>query len=142
MGLTCTPTLAALIAAKGRGVPRRILSISEQVRDQALVARKKTLDAKICNRAFAAMGLDSLGLGRGDIALLKLLAVQIGNPVGLKTLAATIGEDVRTIEDATEPYLLERGLIARTPRGRAITSLGLEHLREHHGLESGRRMLS
>ena len=78
---------------------------------------------------------------RQDVDLLRHLAVNAGQPLGLKTLAAMIHEDERALEENIEPFLLSKGLLARTPRGRAITANGIEHLRQHHGwLANGRSL--
>ena len=142
MGIRCGATPAALIAARGRGIPRRIIGVCEQIRDIAVSTGKSSATPAICGKAFEALGLDALGLGRQDIELLRHLALSVGQPVGLKTLASLVGEDERVLEEAIEPYLLSKGLLARTSRGRAIAPAGLEHLRQYHGWESLGRSLS
>lgn len=136
MEIACGPKSAAMIAARGRGVPRRIIAICEQVRDVALSRGKATASPRLCAKAFAAMSLDPIGLNRGDLELLRHLGLSDGRPVGLQTLAAILGEDERTIEESVEPFLLSRGLVARTPKGRTITPAGIQYLRLHHGFEA------
>lgn len=141
MGLKCSPQTASLIAVRGRGVPRKIVGLCEQVRDIAVAKGKSAATPNICLKAFDSLGIDPLGLTRQDIDLLRALAQNIGQPLGIQTLASMLGEDQRALEEAIEPYLLVKGLIARTQRGRALTPAGMEHLRQHHGFESrGREM--
>lgn len=141
MGLKCSPKTAGLIAARGRGVPRKIICLCEQIRDIAISKNKASATPAICEKAFDALGVDPMGLTRQDIELLRHLAQSLGQPLGLQTLASLLGEDQRALEEAIEPFLLSKGLIARTHRGRALTASGIEHLRQHHGLESSGRGL-
>ena len=142
MGLKCSARTAGLIAARGRGVPRRIIGICEQVRDIAVSKSKTSISTGICSKAFDSLGIDATGLSRQDVELLRHLARNIGQPVGLQTLASLLGEDERAVEEAIEPFLIARNLIARTARGRALTQSGIQHLRDHHGLESNGRSLA
>ena len=141
MGLKCGPSPAAMIASRGRGVPRKMIGLCEHVRDLAIGKGKSSVSTVVCLRTFEAVGIDTIGLTRQDVDLLRSLAVNAGQPLGVKTVAAMIHEDERALEDNIEPYLLSKGLIARTPRGRAITTQGIEHLRQHHGwLATGRSL--
>ena len=142
MALTCSPATAAMIALRARGVPRRIVGLCEQVRDLAIAKGKTSATPAICEKAFDALGLDPSGLTRQDVELLRHLAQNVGQPLGLQTLASLVGEDQKALEESIEPYLIAKGLIARTQRGRAITPTGLEHLREHHGFENKGRGLA
>lgn len=141
LGLKCGPSCASLIATRGRGVPRKLIGLCEHVRDIAIGKRKTSVSASICQKAFDALGIDTLGLMRQEIELLRHLALNVGQPLGLKTLAAVVHEDERTLEENVEPYLLSKGLLARTPRGRAITAHGIEHFRQHHGWQANGRSL-
>jgi Holliday junction DNA helicase RuvB len=142
MGLKCGPSSAALVAARGRGVPRKLVGICEQIRDQMVSNGKSSITASVCLSAFRTLGLDTLGLNRQDVDLLRHLALNAGQPLGVKSLAAMIHEDERALEESIEPFLLSKGLLARTPRGRAITTNGIEHLRQHHGWKADGRSLT
>jgi len=141
MNLKCSSTSAAMIAIRGRGVPRRVIALCEQIRDIAVSKSKSAATPAICVEAFDALGVDPLGLARLDIEVLKHLAANIGQPVGLKSLGALVGEEAKALEEAVEPYLLSTGLIARTQRGRALTPAGMDHLRRHHGFKGNGRSL-
>ena len=142
MEMKCGPSSAALVAARGRGVPRKLVGLCEHVRDIAIGKGKTSVSASICLKAFESVGIDTLGLSRQDVDLLRHLALNTGQPLGGKTLAAMIHEDERALEDNIEPFLLSKGLLARTPRGRAITQNGIEHLRQHHGWKANGRSLA
>lgn len=135
MGIRCSPQSARLIASRGRGVPRRIIGLCEHVRDAVLARGKASVTLAVCTATFGALGMDPLGLGRQEVELLRHLAQASGKAVGLRTLASLLGEDVRALEEATEPYLMQVGLIARTPQGRMITEKGVQHLSEHHDFD-------
>jgi Holliday junction DNA helicase RuvB len=120
---------AAEIAGRSRGTPRVSNRLLRRVRDYVQVHRGGRIDADGARAALELMGVDAAGLERLDRELLHALAVTFrGRPVGISTLAAALGEDAGTIEEVYEPYLLQRGLLERTPQGRAITAAGLEHL--------------
>jgi Holliday junction DNA helicase RuvB len=120
---------AAEIAGRARGTPRVANRLLRRVRDYVQVHRGGRIDAEGARAALELMGVDAAGLERLDRELLNALAVTFrGRPVGITTLAAALGEDAGTIEEVYEPYLLQRGLLERTPQGRAITAAGLEHL--------------
>lgn len=117
------------IARRARGTPRIANRLLRRVRDFAQVEGRPTIDSKIADFALDMLEVDKLGLDRGDRTLLSVILQKYGGgPVGLETLAASIGEDAGTIEDVFEPYLLQLGLIARTPRGRVTTELAASHL--------------
>jgi holliday junction DNA helicase RuvB len=120
---------AAEIAGRSRGTPRVANRLLRRVRDYVQVHRGGRIDAEGARAALELMGVDAAGLERLDRELLNALAVTFrGRPVGITTLAAALAEDAGTIEEVYEPYLLQRGLLERTPQGRAITAAGLEHL--------------
>ena len=87
------------------------------------------IDLEITKLSLDKLKVDSLGLDETDYQLLKTIALKFnGGPVGIESLASIIGEEVSTLEDVCEPFLLQRGLLKRTPRGRMLTDLGYQHL--------------
>jgi Holliday junction DNA helicase RuvB len=120
---------ARRIAARSRGTPRVANRLLRRVRDFAEVRGDGTVSAQTAAEGLALFGIDELGLDKMDRAILHALCVRFGGqPVGLTTLAQCVGEEPDTIEDAYEPYLLQQGLIHRTPRGRAPTPRAWAHL--------------
>lgn len=120
---------AAEIASRSRGTPRLANRFLKRVRDYAQVQHDGKITAEIAAEALKMMEVDELGLDTIDSRMLKTMINNFGGgPVGLDTIAATIGEEPQTIEDVYEPYLLQLGFIARTPRGRIATKLAYEHL--------------
>jgi Holliday junction DNA helicase RuvB len=120
---------AQTIAERSRGTPRVANRLLKRVRDFAQVKELGTIDATVADAALAMLEVDAGGLDRSDRALLDVVATKFaGGPVGLSTLAVAIGEEPDTIEDVLEPYLLQQGLLKRTPRGRVITPRAYEHL--------------
>ena len=98
--------------------------------DDAVVYNNSIINDSITNNALSNLHIDSLGLDEVDINILKVINNSYnGGPVGLKALAQSIGEEVTTIEDVYEPFLLRNGLIKRTSRGRMITSKGIEYIK-------------
>ncbi|MFC5558139.1 Holliday junction branch migration DNA helicase RuvB [Ureibacillus thermophilus] len=117
------------IARRSRGTPRIANRLLKRVRDYAQVIGDGTISLDIAKQALELLQVDRFGLDQIDHKLLKSMIVQFnGGPVGLDTLAASIGEERITIEDVYEPYLMQIGLIQRTPRGRVATKLAFEHL--------------
>lgn len=117
------------IARRARGTPRIANRLLRRVRDFAQVDGLDSISKAIADKALDALEVDHLGLDRIDRTLLKTMIEKYkGGPVGLETLAASTGEDSGTIEDVYEPYLLQQGLIQRTPRGRCATSRAYAHL--------------
>ena len=117
------------IARRSRGTPRIANRLLKRVADFSLVAGSKAITKEDASRALRKMEIDELGLDETDRNLLRALIEKFGGgPAGLETLAATINEDVNTIEDVYEPYLLQLGFIARTPRGRMCLKGGYEHM--------------
>jgi len=120
---------AAEIAVRSRGTPRIANRILRRVRDYAQVRRDGTIDGPVAVEALELFEVDSSGLERIDREILRAVAVTFaGGPVGLSTLAVAIGEETDTLEDVYEPYLLQLGFIARTPRGRIATRHAYKHL--------------
>ena len=120
---------ATIIAGRSRGTPRVANRLLKRVRDFAQVKGEGTIDAGVAIDALEMLEVDAGGLDRSDRGLLETVAEKFaGGPVGLSTLAVAIGEEQDTIEDVFEPYLLQQGLLKRTPRGRVLTERAYEHL--------------
>lgn len=119
---------AAEIASRSRGTPRIANRFLKRVRDFAQVMHDGKITYKVAAEALGNMEVDELGLDIIDSRMIKTMIENFGGgPVGLDTLAATIGEEPNTIEDVYEPYLLQLGFISRTPRGRIATKLAYDH---------------
>ncbi|MFD6440299.1 Holliday junction branch migration DNA helicase RuvB [Peribacillus sp. NPDC060186] len=119
---------AGELARRSRGTPRIANRLLRRVRDFAQVRGDGTITAELADYALELMQVDRLGLDHIDHKLLKGIIEKFrGGPVGLETIAATIGEEAHTIEDVYEPYLLQVGFLQRTPRGRMATRLVYEH---------------
>lgn len=117
------------ISRRSRGTPRIANRLLKRVRDFATIGGRSSVTLKDAKFALGKMEIDDLGLDEIDRSLLRAMIEKFdGKPVGLETLAATVNEDAGTIEDVYEPYLLQLGFIARTPRGRMILRGGYEHL--------------
>ena len=117
------------LARRSRGTPRLANRILKRVRDFAQVKYNGVITETVAHTALDLMDVDTLGLDRVDRNILVTIIEKFGGgPVGLDTLAASIGEDAGTIEDVYEPYLLMKGLIDRTPRGRVATQIAYTHL--------------
>ncbi len=120
---------AAEIASRSRGTPRIANRLLKRVRDFAQVKAAGEITAAVADLALQLLEVDSLGLDRIDRTFLQTMINNFGGgPVGLDTIAASIGEESETIEDVYEPYLLQIGFINRTPRGRVATQLAYDHL--------------
>lgn len=117
------------LARRSRGTPRLANRILKRVRDFAQVRYDGVITLEVANTALDLMDVDKMGLDHLDRNILITMITKFGGgPVGLDTLAASIGEDSGTIEDVIEPYLLKNGFINRTPRGRVVTEYAYEHL--------------
>lgn len=117
------------IASRSRGTPRIANRLLKRVRDFAQVMGDGTINSEIANYALNKLEIDRLGLDNIDRRMLEsIIKFYNGGPVGLETLAATIGEEAVTLEDMYEPYLMQIGFLNRTPRGRCVTRLAYEHL--------------
>jgi Holliday junction DNA helicase RuvB len=120
---------AVAIAERSRGTPRVANRLLKRVRDYAEVRGTGVVSGAVAIEALDLLGVDHVGLDRLDREILRAICEMFGGgPVGLSTLAVAVGEEQDTIEDVYEPYLLQRGLIERTPRGRAATRRAFEHL--------------
>ncbi len=130
LDLPMTPDGAMQIASCSRGTPRIANRLLKRVRDFAQVKGDGIIDRKIAKVALSALEIDHLGLDNIDRRMLEtIIKLYGGGPVGLETLAATIGEEAITIEDVYEPYLMQIGFLSRTPRGRCATRLAYDHLK-------------
>jgi holliday junction DNA helicase RuvB len=119
------------VARRSRGTPRVANRILRRVRDVAEVRHAGEITSEIAAEALELLEVDEEGLERADRELLETIVHKFGGgPVGLSTLAVSLGEEPDTIEDVYEPYLLQLGFIQRTPRGRIVTDLGLAHVAE------------
>lgn len=124
---------AELIAKRSRGTPRIANRLFRRVRDFANYEGKDIIDISDANKALEALKVDNLGLDDVDIKYLQAIIERFnGGPVGLETLASSIGEEVANLEDVYEPYLLQIGMINRTPRGRMVTEKAYNHLAKNH----------
>ena len=129
LSLEIEPSAAEEIAKRSRGTPRIANRLLKRVRDYSIVKGHETIIKSDADSALKMLEIDQLGLDAIDVKLLKSMANKFnGGPCGLDTLAATINEDANTIEDVYEPYLLQLGFIARTPRGRVLLKGGYEHV--------------
>ncbi|MBR3605742.1 MAG: Holliday junction branch migration DNA helicase RuvB [Candidatus Gastranaerophilales bacterium] len=120
---------ANTIAQRSRCTPRIANRLVKRCADWAIVKSNGKITQSVALDALNALEIDELGLDITDRSLLRLMIESFdGRPVGIETLAVALGEDIRTIEDVYEPYLIQKGLISRTPRGRKVTSLAYKHL--------------
>jgi Holliday junction DNA helicase RuvB len=129
LGMPATEAGARELGRRSRGTPRIANRLTRRVRDFAQVQGKDTIDLQEAEHALAQLGVDPQGLDAMDRRILEaILDVYEGGPVGIEALAATLGEPRDTLEDVYEPFLLQRGFLARTPRGRQVTRKAREHL--------------
>ena len=129
LAVEVAPAACREIARRSRGTPRVANRILRRVRDVAEVEHHGVITDEVAIAALELLEVDAIGLERLDRTILQTIAeVFSGGPVGLSTLAVAIGEDAETLEDVYEPYLIQRGLIKRTPRGRVVTKTGYGHL--------------
>lgn len=128
LGIDASDDALLEIARRSRATPRTVNYLLRRCRDFAQVKEEKLTDA-IAKDALTLLGVDSLGLTHADRELLRFLIEKFsGGPTGLKTLAAALSEEEETIEAVHEPYLMQIGLLERTPRGRAVTPRAYEHM--------------
>ncbi len=129
LGYDITDDGAHEIASRSRGTPRIANRLLKRVRDYAQVKGKAAIDTEIAKFALGKLEIDDLGLDNTDRRMLEtIIKFYDGGPVGLDTLAATVGEEAITLEDVYEPFLMQIGYLSRTPRGRCVTRLAYEHL--------------
>ena len=129
LGMEISDDGAIEIASRSRGTPRIANRLLKRVRDFAQVRGNGQIDSNIANYALNRLEIDQLGLDNVDRKMLEtIIKFYEGGPVGLETLAATVGEEAVTLEDMYEPYLMQIGFLSRTPRGRCVTRMAYEHL--------------
>lgn len=129
LNITIDEKGALAIAKRSRGTPRIANRLVKRVSDFALVKYDGKITQDIANESLDILKIDEFGLDNTDRTLLKLIIEKYdGGPVGIETIAAAIGEDVRTLEDVCEPFLLQAGLLQRTPRGRKVSPETYRHL--------------
>jgi Holliday junction DNA helicase RuvB len=129
LGIGMSADGANEIARRARGTPRIASRLLRRVRDFALVDGAKTVDRKIADKALGELEVDSAGLDAMDRRYLSTIALSYGGgPVGVDTMAAALSEPRDAIEDIIEPFLIQKGFIQRTPRGRLLTGHAFRHL--------------
>jgi Holliday junction DNA helicase RuvB len=137
LGIPIDPNAVARLAAGARGTPRVVNRLLRRMRDFAQVKGNGRISLELVDDSFKRLEIDSLGLERYDREILQAIAEKYGGgPVGAETLAISVGESVDTLEDYYEPFLIQSGLLQRTPRGRMLTPAAYAHLglrRNTHG---------
>ena len=129
MGLKVLEDAALEIACRSRGTPRVANRLLRRVRDYAQVHFEGEVTREVVLETFKKLGIDSLGLDDLDRKFLKtMIEIYRGGPVGIEAIAASLGEDVDTLQDVIEPYLLSIGFIRRSPRGREVCLKAYQHL--------------
>ncbi len=129
LGVQITPEGIREIARRSRGTPRIANRLLKRVADFALVEKKLPVEREFADYALRRLGVDERGLDEMDRRILRVIIEQYrGGPVGLSALAASVSEEMETIEDVYEPFLIQQGFIQRTPRGRMAARLAYEHL--------------
>lgn len=130
LGFKLSPQAAHEIACRSRGTPRLANRLLRRVADFADVENLSEIDQRVADIALTRQGIDTAGLDRIDRRILQIMQGQYeGGPVGIETLAVSLNEDRDTLEDVYEPYLVYRGFIARTPRGRVLTKTAINYLK-------------
>lgn len=133
MRIPVTPDGAREVARRSRGTPRIANRLLRRVRDYALVRGDGTVTREIADHALSMLGIDRLGLDDLDRRILGAIADDFdGGPVGVRTIAIAVGEEVRTVEEVYEPYLIRIGFLKRTPQGRETTPAAAAHLASYH----------
>jgi len=129
LGVKINSKAALEIAKRSRGTPRLTNNLLRWIRDFSQIHNNNVIDSDSVNRACKMIAIDAKGLDEMDKKILQLIIDQYsGGPVGVKAIAAALGEEETTVADVYEPYLIMKGFIKRTPRGREITKLAMEHL--------------
>lgn len=129
LGMEVSPSALSLLASCSRGTPRVVNRILRRMRDFAHSLGQTVIDEGVVQRAFAMLRIDPAGLEEMDRSILSSVITKFGGgPVGLDTLAISVGESSDVLEDFYEPYLIQKGFLKRTPRGRVATPLAYEHL--------------
>ncbi len=129
LGIEITEDGAEIIAGRSRGTPRIANRLLRRVRDYALMSNDSVIDKEIAEKALGRLDIDKLGLDVVDKKILHTLVLKFeGGPVGVGTIAASIGEEIDTVEDVYEPYLLQLGFVKRTSKGRVATNLAFKYM--------------
>ena len=130
LGVKVSDEGAMIIGRRSRGTPRIANRLLRRVRDYALVHKRETIDTELAEMSLDRLDVDPFGLDNMDRKILSLVIEQFGGgPVGVKTLAVACSEEVRTIEDIYEPYLIQCGFLKRTSRGRVATARAYQHMK-------------
>jgi Holliday junction DNA helicase RuvB len=130
LGTAIHPTALTELSRRGRGTPRVALRLLKRVRDVAQVEGTGEITQDILSRSLSLLEVDTVGLDSSDRRLLTTIIDKFaGGPVGIETLAAALSEDIGTVEEVLEPYLMQIGFLKRTPRGRVVTPEALRHLK-------------
>ncbi|MHC5009391.1 MAG: Holliday junction branch migration DNA helicase RuvB [Planctomycetota bacterium] len=137
LGVAIDEEAAACLAVRARGTPRVANRFLRRVRDLAQVSADNHIDLAIALEGLERMGVDAIGLTRVDRLILASIARAAGIPLGLKSIAAAVGEDERTLEDVYEPHLLREGLLVKTPQGRRLTPRGAGFVAETGAVYGG-----
>lgn len=141
LGITLDDEAAGEIAKRSRNTPRMANYLLKRCRDVAQV-EGKDLTKEVVTKAVDMLGIDELGLTQADRHFLDTLITKFsGGPVGISTIAAATSEDPATIEEVYEPYLMQLGLLERTPKGRTVTTKGYEHLGHTPPIDSQEKLL-
>ncbi len=131
LGIEIEKNAAFEIAKRSRGTPRIAIRLLKRVRDFAGNAGEKTIRQEVADYALKQLEIDAAGLDSSDHRYLRFISVNYrGGPVGIETIAAAIGEEKDTVEDTIEPYLIQQGFIEKTPRGRILTGIAIQHLHD------------
>jgi Holliday junction DNA helicase RuvB len=129
IGIEISDEAAGIISHRSRSTPRIANRLLARVRDYAVARASGVIDPEVADEALRVFEVDDLGLDKVDRSILESIVHRFGGgPVGLSTLAIAVGEEPETVEDAYEPFLLQSGLIKRTPRGRMATAGAYSHL--------------
>ena len=129
LGVKIDDESAMEIARRSRGTPRIAYRLLKRVRDYALVLNDGEINLKVSKHALNQLEIDEIGLDEVDRRMLEVMITQYqGRPVGIETIAVSLGEEIDTIEDVYEPYLIQIGFISRTPRGRIVMPSAYQHL--------------
>jgi Holliday junction DNA helicase RuvB len=129
IGIEISDQAAGIISYRSRSTPRIANRLLARVRDYAVARASGVIDPEVADEALRVFEVDDLGLDKVDRSILESIVHRFGGgPVGLSTLAIAVGEEPETVEDAYEPFLLQSGLIKRTPRGRMATAGAYSHL--------------
>ncbi|ACZ33367.1 holliday junction DNA helicase RuvB [Chlamydia pneumoniae LPCoLN] len=132
LGIEADSSALLEIAKRSRGTPRLANHLLRWVRDFAQIREGNCINGDVAEKALAMLLIDDWGLNEIDIKLLTtIIDYYQGGPVGIKTLSVAVGEDIKTLEDVYEPFLILKGLIKKTPRGRMVTQLAYDHLKRH-----------